>query len=277
MFGPWALDSDRRLLTRDDVPVSLSPKAFDLLTLLVQHDEKAFSKSEIHKHLWPDSFVSDGSLTILIAEIRDVLDDDADEPKYVRTVRRFGYAFCAPVVKAGSAPISTTPHVSGWLIWGDRTIALGEGETRLGRATDADVRFDIPGVSRRHARIIIDGVNASLEDLGSQNGTYLRRQRLHRRVSLSDGDEIHLGPVSIVFRSVSPDTSTANQPSPFSTTVRQQPEWAIDAPMSMPETSNAVSIRLPRRWSFATASRTRGLATPGSSSHSDPTTCFTCR
>ena len=147
-FGPWALDTDRRLLTRGGNPVSLSPKAFDLLRLLVQHHEKAFSKAELHQHLWPDTFVSDGSLTILIAEIRDVLDDDAEQPKYVRTVRRFGYAFCGPVANAENTKLVAPRRSNGWLIWGDKSIELAEGETLLGRATDAQIRFDVPGVSR---------------------------------------------------------------------------------------------------------------------------------
>ena len=89
VFGPWTLDAERRQLLREGVDVRLSPKAFDLLTLLATHD-KAFSKGELHEHLWPNTFVSDGSLTILIAEIREVLGDDAQRPQYIRTVQRFG-------------------------------------------------------------------------------------------------------------------------------------------------------------------------------------------
>jgi DNA-binding winged helix-turn-helix (wHTH) protein len=207
-FGPWTLDADRRQLTRGGSPVSLSPKAFDLLKLLAQQHEKAFSKAELHQHLWPDTFVSDGSLTILVAEIRDVLGDDAEQPTYVRTVRRFGYAFCAPVVAAGMAKPFMARGGSGWLIWGDKSIELAEGETLLGRATDAQVRFDVPGVSRRHARIIVDGARVTLEDLSSQNGTYVRGARISSPATLRDGDELSLGPVSIVFRIVSPDSST---------------------------------------------------------------------
>ena len=207
-FGPWELDADRRLLTQSGKPVPLSPKAFDLLTLLAQHHEKAFSKAEIHRHLWPTTFVSDGSLTILIAEIREALDDDAEQPKYVRTVRRFGYAFCCPVVKADKTKPSAAQRSNGWLIWGDKSIELAQGETLLGRAADAHVRFDVPGVSRRHARIIIDSVSVTLEDLGSQNGTYVRGERIRSRATLEDGDELRLGPVAFVFRLLSPDSST---------------------------------------------------------------------
>ena len=207
-FGPWTLDTDRRLLTRNGNPVSLSPKAFELLRLLAEHHEKAFSKAELHQHLWPNTFVSDGSLTILVAEIRQVLEDDAEQAKYVRTVRRFGYGFCTAVVTGENLKPSGGPLSSGWLIWGDKSIGLGEGETLLGRAADAHVRFDVPGVSRRHARIVVDGSNVTLEDLNSQNGTYLRGERIGSRATLRDGDELSLGPVSVVFRVLSPDSST---------------------------------------------------------------------
>ena len=207
-FGSWAIDTDRRLLTQSGAPASLSPKAFDLLVVLAQDHEKAFSKAELHQILWPDTFVSDGSLTVLVAEIRDMLNDDAERPQFIRTVRRFGYGFCAPVTKQGTAPFPSPSGGGGWVIWGNRSIAIGRTESVLGRSLDADIRFDVPGVSRRHARIVVDGEHVALEDLGSQNGTFLRGERITGRATLVDGDEVRLGPVSIVFRQVSADGST---------------------------------------------------------------------
>jgi hypothetical protein len=188
-------------------PASLSPKAFDLLRLLAEHHERALSKAEIHQHLWPNTFVSDGSLTILVAEIRQVLKDDADRPRFIRTVRRFGYGFCAPVVRTDAAQRSLEPR-SAWVIWGDRSIGVAEGDTILGRALDATIRLDVPGVSRRHARISVEGANVTVEDLGSQNGTYVRGEKISGRAVLEDGDELRLGPASMLIRLVSPDSST---------------------------------------------------------------------
>jgi DNA-binding winged helix-turn-helix (wHTH) protein len=205
-FDPWTLDADRRLLLHGDDPVSLSPKAFDLLKLLAEQHQRAFSKAELHQHLWPDTFVSDGSLTILVAEIRQVLQDAADRPRFIRTVRRFGYAFCAPVVRTDAA--ASVAARNAWIIWGNRSIAVAEGETILGRALDAAIRFDVPGVSRRHARIRVDGAALVVEDLDSRNGTYVRGERISGRAALADGDELRIGPVSMIIRLVSPDTST---------------------------------------------------------------------
>jgi DNA-binding winged helix-turn-helix (wHTH) protein len=207
VFGLWTLDAEKRQLLLDGAEVRLSPKAFDLLTLLASHD-KAFSKAELHQHLWPNTFVSDGSLTLLIAEIRQVLGDDAQRPQYVRTVQRFGYAFCAKVTKRRATP-GRSRDGRGWLVWGDQCVELVEAQTILGRASDAAVRFDVPGVSRHHARISMAGERATLEDLASKNGTYRGSEKISGPVMLSDGDEIRVGPVKVTFRLVSPSSSTA--------------------------------------------------------------------
>jgi DNA-binding winged helix-turn-helix (wHTH) protein len=209
-FEPWTLDTDRRLLLRDQTPVAISPKAFDLLMLLAAHGERAFSKADIHQHLWPNTFVSDGSLTILIAEIRQVLGDSAQRPQFIRTIQRFGYGFCAPVINSGAARMRTAERRAGWLVWEDKSLPLVSGETILGRAEDADMRFDLPGVSRRHARIDFKGETATLEDLRSRNGTYLRGERLTAPAMLLDGDEIRLGPVTLTFHLISPESSTVS-------------------------------------------------------------------
>src|ERR1041384_4997253 len=120
-FGSWEVDTDRRLLTHGGAPASLSPKAFDLLVVLAQHHDKVFAKAELHQILWPDSFVSDGSLAVLIAEIREVLDDDANQQRVIRTVRRFGYGFCAPLTEAQAAPLPSVSGGAGWVIWGNRS------------------------------------------------------------------------------------------------------------------------------------------------------------
>ena len=206
-FGAWTLDADRRLLLHGGDAVSLSPKAFDLLKFLAEHHERALSKAELHQHLWPDTFVSDGSLTILVAEIRQVLQDDAERPRFIRTVRRFGYGFCGSVARTDASQTSVEPR-HAWVIWGNRSIAVAEGETILGRALEATIRFDVPGVSRRHACISVEGANVTVEDLGSQNGTYVRGEKINGRAPLGDGDELRLGPVSMLIRLVSPDSST---------------------------------------------------------------------
>lgn len=94
-FGDFVLDRDTRQLIRGDVPVSLSPKALQLLGLLVESHPRALSKTELQERLWPGTFVVEKNLTNLVSEIREALGDDPATPRFIRTVHRFGYAFHA--------------------------------------------------------------------------------------------------------------------------------------------------------------------------------------
>ena len=93
-FGECVLDSETRQLSVRGATVHVQPKAFQFLELLLENRPRAVSKSQIHERLWPGTFVSDGTLTSLLVEVRNVIGDEAQHPRYVRTVHRFGYAFC---------------------------------------------------------------------------------------------------------------------------------------------------------------------------------------
>jgi hypothetical protein len=175
----------------------------------VEHRPKAFSKAELHARLWPDTFVSDGSLAVLVAGIRAALEDDAREPRFVRTLQRFGYSFCGDTIAVPAAAPPAGGRPICCLIWGGERAELADGETVLGRDSEARVRFEVPGVSRRHARIFVRGAEAMVEDLGSKNGTYVRGDRIEQPASLADGDELRLGPVAVTFRMIPADSSTA--------------------------------------------------------------------
>ena len=79
-----SFDSDARQVSRGGVEVHLSPKAFDLLHVLVDARPRVLTKQDLHKRLWPDTFVSDTNLASLIAEIREALGDDARQPRFIR-------------------------------------------------------------------------------------------------------------------------------------------------------------------------------------------------
>jgi hypothetical protein len=182
--------------------VHLQPKAFELLDLLVRSRPKALSKQHIRGQLWPDTVVGDASLTVAVAELRSALDDDAKDPRYVRTVYGFGYAFAgeAEAEKGGEA-LST--GVAPRVLWEKRIIPLVEGDNVLGRDEDVTVRIDAPGVSRRHARIRVSGGEATIEDLGSKNGTCVGdgASPITGPTVLSDDSRFRLGRVLLVFRS----------------------------------------------------------------------------
>lgn len=81
----------------------------------------------------------------------------------------------------------------------------------FGREEDARVRIDSSGVSRRHARIVIRDGHATLEDLGSKNGTFLGERRLEAPVILADGDIFRLGREIFVFRTTASDDATRTE------------------------------------------------------------------
>jgi hypothetical protein len=190
--------------------VHLSPKAFDLLALLVARRPAAVSKLEIRERLWPNTFVSDTNLPALVAEIRAALGDDAREPRFVRTLHRVGYAFQGqPSVEA---PGTAQPR--GWLVGGSMRIPLYIGETILGREGSGVIVLGCELVSRRHARVTIDTSGAWIEDLGSKNGTYVNEERVAARVTLCDGARVCAGSLMFTFRVATPvgDTLSASTP-----------------------------------------------------------------
>ena len=102
-FGPFRLDPAERLLLWAGKPTSLTPKAFDLLVLLVENQGRLIVKDEIMQAVWRDSFVEDASLTVLVSALRKALGEKEAALKYIQTVPKKGYRFTATVkVIAGS-------------------------------------------------------------------------------------------------------------------------------------------------------------------------------
>ena len=195
-FGPFEFRADTRQLLRGHEPVPLSPKAFALLELLLGRAPAAVAKDEIFRLVWKGTAVSDASLTNVIAEIRAALEDRAHKPRFVRTVHGFGYAFCGEIVnaarRAGAAGALWRLIVAGL------PFTLLPGENVIGRDPDATVRIDHSLVSRRHARVSVEGDRALLEDLESRNGTFLNGRRVESPTPLHDGDVLGLGNLALI-------------------------------------------------------------------------------
>jgi DNA-binding winged helix-turn-helix (wHTH) protein len=210
-FGEFVFDSGSRELRGRGGPCHLSPKAFECLGALLERRPEAVRRAQLQDRLWPKTFVADTSLRRVIAEIRAALDDDERRPRFIRTVRGFGYAFCGAVEEenAGRPPIAGTAACR--LEWEKREIPLQEGENILGRTDDAVAWIDSPRVSRRHARIVVSGGKATIEDLGSKNGTSVGGRRIDGPTPLEGGDQIELGPVLMTFRSFHATGATETQ------------------------------------------------------------------
>jgi FHA domain-containing protein len=205
-FGDCVFDSGTREVLRSGRPTPISPKAFRLLEILIERRPNAVSKDDLHQILWPNTYVSDANLPNLVAELRTALDDQTRSSRLIRTVQRFGYAFCAEAPPRGAAQ----PAAVYRLIWGDREIALRSGENLFGRDEDSIIWIDDALVSRRHARILIDESGAFLEDLGSKNGSFLCGKRIEARTQLADRDLLTIGPASMTFRVFQQTEATAS-------------------------------------------------------------------
>ena len=108
-FDDFTLDESRRELLRANETIHLSPKAFQLLSILTEETPRAISKSDLQERLWPDTFVTEGNLPGLVAELRTALGDDAREPRFIRTLYGFGYSFAAPVTEAVASRTQEMP------------------------------------------------------------------------------------------------------------------------------------------------------------------------
>jgi len=95
-FGEFQLDAQKRLLRRGTETVSLTPKAFDVLLLLIQHSGEVVTKDEIMGAVWPDSFVEESNLTQTVFMLRKALGEAADQ-RYILTVQGRGYKFVVEV------------------------------------------------------------------------------------------------------------------------------------------------------------------------------------
>jgi DNA-binding winged helix-turn-helix (wHTH) protein len=196
-FGDCVFDAEGREVRRAGRRLELSPQALELLAALLSRRPAAVAKETLRDLLWPRTYVGPTSLPRLVNELRRALGEDTASPRFIRTVHRFGYAFDGPAVplaaKDSSSPGAASLHSNG------REFPLLEGENLIGRSGDCVVRIASPRVSRHHARIVVaDGV-ATLEDLGSKNGTFVGTSRLEHPIVLCDGNQIRVGTTVLVF------------------------------------------------------------------------------
>lgn len=208
-FGRFTFDSETRELLDGGARVHLSPKAFDLLRLLLDRRPAVVSKREIHDHVWQDTFVSEANLSVVVAEIRQVLGDDSKQAGFIRTVHRVGYAFSGPAqALAATRPAARGEEPLCWLVRNDRAFPLAPGENIVGRDPRCAVWVEASGVSRRHARIDVGADATTIVDRDSSNGTFVGGERVTEPRRLTDGDVVELGAAALTFRAWS-DSSAA--------------------------------------------------------------------
>jgi DNA-binding winged helix-turn-helix (wHTH) protein len=212
-FGECQLDLARRELRRAGEPCHLTPRAFALLELLVSERPRALRKADLRARLWPDTYVSNTALAQLVTELRKAIGDEARQGLWIRTVFGYGYAFSGPAEAEPEAKAaSATPAPAHWIRWRQELLPLSPGENVVGRGHEADVRIPVSEVSRRHARVMVEGTRVTIEDLGSRNGTFVRGRAVEQATLLADGDEVGFGPERASFCAPSGSTATRDVP-----------------------------------------------------------------
>jgi DNA-binding winged helix-turn-helix (wHTH) protein len=209
-LGDWLVLPSLNRLSRGEECHRLEPRVMDVLVALAAAGGRVIPPERLIDEVWARQFVAESTLTRAITLLRQALGDDVHQPRYIETIARRGYrvvAEVAPIVPAES--VAAAPAVA--VLLGEQEIELGEGEHVIGRDTDVELRVDSLKVSRRHARIVVHGGRATLEDLGSKNGTFVRGRRLAAPVLLADGDEICVGGQVLVVRDLARCVSTETE------------------------------------------------------------------
>lgn len=145
-FGPFKLLPMQRLLIKDDMPVRISPRAFDILTMLTERSGQIVDKQELLKNAWPKTLVGEANLRVYVAELRKLLAAAGIEDAIGNVVGR-GYQFKAPVEEAAEA--------ATFLANGSEGIGLPVALSRMfGRA---DVVDTLSARVSRHRLVTISG------------------------------------------------------------------------------------------------------------------------
>ena len=204
VFGPYRLDPEGGTLWREREIVSIRPKCFDLLIYLIQHREKLVTKETLLADVWKDVVVSESAISRTVAELRDILQDDAEAPRFIETAQRRGYRFIGNVVEIGKEAFAQRGRVS--LVHRGAEFPLADGSHLIGRGREVAIVLHGAAISRHHARINVQGKTILLQDLESRNGTFVNGIRVTGEQSLRAGDRIEIGGETLVVSSPTAET-----------------------------------------------------------------------
>ena len=133
-FGPFRVDESERLLLRGEDVVPLTPKAFEMLLVLVQSSGHVFTKEELMKRVWPDSFVEEANLSHNVYKLREALGDGRNGERYIETMPRRGYRFVAKVTGVSNHGVDLVSRNILPLVFLLKRITRRRRQSRLGRS-----------------------------------------------------------------------------------------------------------------------------------------------
>jgi len=190
--GTSVIDCDRREVWRNGVDCHVPRKTFDLLRVLLDERPKVVPKDELIARVWPDTFVADANLAVLIADLRAALGDSAKKSKIIKTHHGVGYSLSGAVTEVAAPAMKLSGAV---LVMGNRRVALREGSVSIGRDERCDIVLTHQSVSHVHARLIVNGSSATVEDNNSKNGTYVDDEKVTAARPLKSGQRITFGSI----------------------------------------------------------------------------------
>jgi DNA-binding winged helix-turn-helix (wHTH) protein/TolB-like protein/Flp pilus assembly protein TadD len=162
-FGKFRFDLASHLLLSEEGPIPLTPKAFDVLLVLVQNGMRLTTKEELMTKVWPDSFVEEANLTVTVSALRKALGETTDGKRYIETVPKKGYRFVAAINEVKEDAAEQAP--------GKEIVARSDerGPSSLSALETLSLRSQLAGRSeeqsqRKHAsnRWILSAVGAFL-------------------------------------------------------------------------------------------------------------------
>jgi DNA-binding winged helix-turn-helix (wHTH) protein len=201
-FGTCRLDVPARQLLRDGQERPLQPKAFDLLRILIDARPQVLTKAEIMDLVWPDSYVAESNIAILIGDIRVAIGDSSREPRLIKTVFGIGYSFIGEVTESVSHRAVPLHGPAFILSIGPRRILVLQGVMTVGRDPTNDILLPDASVSRFHAQLHCGHGAVEVEDLASKNGTRVNGLRVEGRTLLAHGTEVVFGQVRAMIVAV---------------------------------------------------------------------------
>jgi len=201
-FADFLFDTISGQLSRDDRPVRLSGTEAEVLRVLVERRPRMVTKEDLLRLVWHGTAVQEANLSVAVAKLRQALGDDVQQPRFIRTYHRQGYSFVADAAPAETGEHERSGTASVFLLeWNDRRMVLNEGENIVGRnPLRSSICIDEPRVSGRHARIVVSGDSAIIEDLESTNHTFVGGVRVTGTRPLASGDVIQFGSPTVTFR-----------------------------------------------------------------------------
>ena len=184
-FGSFCLDVAERRLLRNGAPVPLSPKVFDTLLVLVENSGRLVAKDELMSRLWPDTFVEEATLARNVSDLRKAIGELPNGQKYIETVPKSGYRFCAVVREIGP----------------DEPALILQRRTRLRTVVEEETEADVRSIAVLPFKLL--GMDAAGEHLGLGLADALITR-------LSNIRQIAVRPTSAVLKYVGRDHDTVS-------------------------------------------------------------------